>query len=622
MLDRLNAEAVLRIGEVTEVAGQRVVVRVDKKKNVSDLLFDGDVLKNIAVNSYVEIRKGFVSLIGKVDGERLDEFPQPVNERLLQRTDRNRRLLQVSLTGFIDRDGIFRGGLRELPLLGNEVFIVTKPRLETIHNLSATSNASVHFAVTDVEGFDIQFPLDGLFNTHIAIFGNTGSGKSNTLAAMYSAFVTTLMNRNAEVYRQKTNFLLIDFNGEYVSRDCITPYKTVYRLSTADDDGDKLPLPLSALLDIEILSILADATEKTQKPFFRRALRLYGRVWKADKDETREHCRNLIKLQVRSILQMSDKQRSDLLIDYLEQILPEVEELPIRGDLEWYNVGSEWRVRSNPPVYLRSSPERIEATNLIALVDRFDFSEQPLDAFLVFLYIQLIMDVLSNRSQNEHIAPAINKLISKKADIEKVFDIHAEDKFWATNFVVVALDRVNIDMRKSIPLLLCKLLYGEHKKAKNERSLTFIIDEAHNILSTDSVREAESWKDYRLETFEEIIKEGRKFGVFVTISSQRPNDISPTITSQAHNYFIHRLVNQRDLTAIATSVSYIDKISEESIPTLPTGTCIFSGVAGQMPLKLRVLPLDAERQPRSNTLRFENIIPVRPAAPVRRPRQR
>jgi hypothetical protein len=39
------------------------------------------------------------------------------------------------------------------------------------------------------------------------------------------------------------------------------------------------------------------------------------------------------------------------------------------------------------------------------------------------------------------------------------------------------------------------------------------VDEAHNILSEKSDREAEQWKDYRLETFEEIIKEGRKFGV-------------------------------------------------------------------------------------------------------------
>ena len=117
------------------------------------------------------------------------------------------------------------------------------------------------------------------------------------------------------------------------------------------------------------------------------------------------------------------------------------------------------------------------------------------------------------------------------------------------------------------------------KKMSTESStLHIIIDEAHNILSNTSFRETESWKDYRLETFEEIIKEGRKFGVFITISSQRPNDISSTIISQAHNYFIHRLINQNDLYAIEKSVSYIDRLTEESIPTLSTGTCIFSGV--------------------------------------------
>ncbi|TOG15365.1 hypothetical protein CGJ07_24370, partial [Vibrio parahaemolyticus] len=67
------------------------------------------------------------------------------------------------------------------------------------------------------------------------------------------------------------------------------------------------------------------------------------------------------------------------------------------------------------------------------------------------------------------------------------------------------------------------------------------------ILSQQSVREQANWKDYRLELFEELIKEGRKFGIFLTLSSQRPADISATIMSQLHNFFIHRLVNDRDL---------------------------------------------------------------------------
>ena len=153
-----------------------------------------------------------------------------------------------------------------------------------------------------------------------------------------------------------------------------------------------------------------------------------------------------------------------------------------------------------------------------------------------------------------------------------------------------------------------KWAYSAKKMDKVPSTLHLIIDEAHNILSNTSFRESESWKDYRLETFEEIIKEGRKFGVFVTISSQRPNDISPTIISQAHNYFIHRLINQNDLYAIEKSVSYIDRMTEESIPTLATGTCIFSGVICPMPLKLRINELSFRKKPHSHTLNFEDLM--------------
>jgi DNA helicase HerA-like ATPase len=66
------------------------------------------------------------------------------------------------------------------------------------------------------------------------------------------------------------------------------------------------------------------------------------------------------------------------------------------------------------------------------------------------------------------------------------------------------------------------------------------------------------------------VKEGRKFGVFLTIASQRPHDISETIVSQLHNYFLHRLVNNLDVHAIERAVAYLDAVSFESIPILGT----------------------------------------------------
>ena len=403
--------------------------------------------------------------------------------------------------------------------------------------------------------------------------------------------------------------MLFDFNNEYVGDNCLTPHKRVLALSTRNDNGDKIALGAGGFNDIEVVSILADATEKTQKPFLKRALSLQNRVLGGDNPT--EHLRNILRQQITQILQMSDKIRADLLLDYLRMVLPDTdpagEVVEIAEDLGWHNNGSEFLWHG---MFLKQNPDQIPNTRVYLHVANFTVADDIVSNLIVFAYVQLIWDVLSNRAQNEHIAPAINKLKSKQSDIRKVFDPDPEAELFTSNIVVVALSDVNLEMKKTVPLLIAKKVYEDHKRLGPNRSLNIVIDEAHNILSQESFRESESWKDYRLETFEEIIKEGRKFGVFVTISSQRPNDISPTITSQAHNYFIHRLINQKDLQSIASAVSYIDKLTEDSIPTLPTGTCIFSGIAGQMPLKLAIRPLAEQLQPRSATVRFANIVPA------------
>src|SRR6266581_8840497 len=120
---KLTQDAVLRIGEVSGVDGRRIYVLVDKNKNVSDMFLDGDILKNISVNSYIEIRKGFLSIIGRVEGEKIDEDYR-TNEDRPDAATRNKRILTVALTGYIDERGIFTGGTREMPLLGNEAYIL------------------------------------------------------------------------------------------------------------------------------------------------------------------------------------------------------------------------------------------------------------------------------------------------------------------------------------------------------------------------------------------------------------------------------------------------------------------------------------------------------------------
>jgi len=602
---RLQKEAVLRVGEVSGVTGRRILVTVDKDKNLSELFYDGDLLRNIAVGSYIDIRKGFVSLIGKVEGETANpDTSRPQDDDPVVR---GRRVLSVALVGFIDRRGRFYGGTKELPLVGNEAFLLTRERVLQVHNLIAEDGIALHIATSEYEGYDIALPVDGLMNSHIAIFGNTGSGKSNTLATLYQHFVTELRAINHQRFNDNCRIILFDFNGEYAHTDCIANDKTVYNLSTRVNDGDKVPLGNAGLLDLEMLSIISDATEKTQKPFLRRVLSRYDAVMSGN--DPIEHLRNIVRQQITQILGMSDKVRADLLFDYLRQVLPEQDQnggpVELASDLEWHNTTAQYKRGQE---WLRNNLPAIQNTVVYGHVENLEFEDDIIADIVTFAYVQLIYDVLANRAQNEHIAPVINKLRSKQNDIRKVFNPAIQGDVFASNVVVVNLNDVSLEMKKTIPLLLCRRIYQEHKTSFQGKTLNIVVDEAHNILSTESSRETESWKDYRLETFEEIIKEGRKFGVFVTIASQRPNDISPTITSQAHNYFIHRLINQKDLQSIASAVSYIDKLTEESIPTLPTGTCIFSGMAGQMPLKLNIKALEHTLQPMSTTLRFASLL--------------
>ena len=105
----------------------------------------------------------------------------------------------------------------------------------------------------------------------------------------------------------------------------------------------------------------------------------------------------------------------------------------------------------------------------------------------------------------------------------------------------------------------------------------------------------DDWKDYRLSVFEEIIKEGRKFGFYLTLASQRPSDISMTIISQLHNFFIHRIVNDKDLQILENTMPTLDYSSYKRIPLLGQGEVVITGKAFNMPFFVVVNRLESVR---------------------------
>jgi DNA helicase HerA-like ATPase len=93
----------------------------------------------------------------------------------------------------------------------------------------------------------------------------------------------------------------------------------------------------------------------------------------------------------------------------------------------------------------------------------------------------------------------------------------------------------------------------------------------------------------------------------LTLSSQRPADISPTIMSQIHNFFIHRLVNDKDLFLLDNTISTLDSLSKSMIPNLAKGCCIVIGTSFDLPLVMQVDLMATEHQPDSEDVDLKEL---------------
>lgn len=608
----MTPDSILRIGKVLSVKGRLIEVLVDKTKNASHLLYNGEIIRNVSVGSFIKISKGFEELVGKIEEEYITQDKEFITKDYNREKERINRVLRVSLVGYFDKFE-FKQGIKELPLIENECYLLSQDEFDRVHNFLKKDDFGISIGnLANEKGKEIKIGVNSLFASHIGIFGNTGSGKSYTLASLYHRLFKEYETKTG--FKKNARFLLIDFNGEYSKEKSITQNKTIFNLSTRKELAkikrkNKIPISEKVILNLELLSILSNATEKTQKPFLKRTLDKYNKI--ISSSDPIVYFRNSLKQQVVNILSMSNKDVANSLLDYTFVILKEANkniESDFRNEIEWHNTLSFFKLKKGTTSKQIEEAD-IKTTAFYKSIDNYNFPENCLEKVIHFLYIQLMYDLHTNKAVYEHIAPAINKLKSKAHDLDKVFDFQSTSKdiFGKDfNFIVVNLNDVNLDIKKTLPLILSKHIYDNHKltRVKSDNSyLNIIIDEAHNILSFNSERESETWKDYRLETFEEIIKEGRKFGVFLTIASQRPSDISSTIISQLHNYLLHRLINNKDIEAVERTISYLDKLSFESLPILPTGTCILAGLSAQLPVVIEMKELEEEFQPNSKTIK-------------------
>lgn len=134
------------------------------------------------------------------------------------------------------------------------------------------------------------------------------------------------------------------------------------------------------------------------------------------------------------------------------------------------------------------------------------------------------------------------------------------------------------------------------------------MEEAHTFIK--HYREDSEYQDAATiccKAFERIAREGRKFGLSLVLSSQRPSELSRTVLSQCNTFLLHRLSNDRDQDIVHRLVPDNLRGLLRELPLLPSQTAILLGWAAELPVIVRMNYLPPERQPRSEDPEFWEV---------------
>jgi DNA helicase HerA-like ATPase len=147
----------------------------------------------------------------------------------------------------------------------------------------------------------------------------------------------------------------------------------------------------------------------------------------------------------------------------------------------------------------------------------------------------------------------------------------------------------------SVVSVLCRMAFDFGLWSDGVAPLLFVCEEAHRYAPADRNIGFGPTK----RALSRIAKEGRKYGVFLGLVTQRPAEIDPTIISQCSTLFVMRLSNDRDQALIRSAVSDAAANLLSFIPSLGTREVFTFGSGVALPTRMRFQELPAERRPDS-----------------------
>lgn len=586
-----------KLGVIVGVDADVSQVGMYSMSNDSNFIWHGEVLTGPRMGAFLTINQNDIKIITTVSSEKIIDQQNTVKSIEFDNRyhkDSLNRIITLKTKGVIE-DNKFQVTSKYVPMVGNEITLTTKEELDIIFNLDVNEE-SIYIGKSLLENREINLSINKFFASHIGVFGNTGSGKSNTLHKLYLQLFRS--NYFPVITKGISQFFVIDFNGEYIGTNSFGvtgENKKIFDIKTGKSAGNKFPIKKDYLFNADILAILFDARAATQVPFLRKAINLWN-----DRDFDGNEFARFVVGTIRKILTTGNEASSDARDNWIsvaKQYVTNANIFEKLSNLDYYAANKSYRYSEKG--YINDKSEISQEANVFLKLDEIiseltkHFNEaDEISKLKMHLDFQKIHQSSWKSTNIEYLNPLFHRIDSAFTSLSKVIEVVPDisDKFMTMN--VISLVHANQEITRLIPMLVSKMIYDDHKDKVAGRAVTctkhLIIEEAHNILNAEYREVGDSWQDYRMSIFEEIVKEGRKFGFYLTLSSQRPADISATILSQIHNYFIHRMVNEKDLRMLEHTMPTLDKSSYQMIPSLGQGEVIITGNAMQVPVFVKV----------------------------------
>ncbi|MCI8778494.1 MAG: ATP-binding protein [Bacilli bacterium] len=518
--------------------------------------------------------------------------------------DISEKLIKIGFLGEIV-NGHFVGGVIRKPTLSSKIRVITKEELALL--IGDDTPGSMVLGMSPLyDDCQIRVDINDLFSNHMAIFGNTGSGKSCGVARLLQNVFT-----NNKLLPYKSNFFIFDAYGEYHNAfkeiNKINPnlHFKYYTTNKTEAGEQKLKIPLW-LLNVDDLALLLAATSHSQLTIIEKMLKLV-KIFSQSDEQSIKYRNHLIAKAIMNILytnQTSPSKRNDIFSILATCSTAQFNlEAPVQGIgyvrkfRECFTMNKDGQFTESilvteyissfideelekyeptaPSFYTLEDMER--AMNFTLISEGLLKNEKMYDE-AIMLKVRLHALVIGENSEYFK----MDKYMTVEQYISSLVACPDGRKAQIINF---NLEDVDDAFAKSVTKIYTRMLFDFTKRLNVRASIPFhiFLEEAHRYVQNDNDKFLLGYN-----IFDRVAKEGRKYGLIFNLISQRPVEISETVISQCSNFIIFKMNHPRDLEYIKKMLPNISAEVVEKQKSLQPGTCVAFGKAFKIPMIIKM----------------------------------